>query len=314
MRVDCRHLPPRMTTPHDIVLGSFIGDALALGPHWIYDSGEIQSKLGRVTTYQPPLAIYHAGKNAGDFTHYGDQALILLESLAQHGRFELPSFARSWRSFWSDPATLSYRDGATRATLAKLESGAAPENAGSDSHDIAGAARIAPLFLLPWASDESLINSVREETAFTHANPQVVEAAEFFARVVLAIRSGSSVPEALDLAHAAVPWKTLPDAWFNAGEQSAAGTTSDADALAAHGLSCDIAGAFPAILHLLRRYSQDPATSLIENASAGGDSAARGMILGMIHGASTPVAAWPTEWLDDLTAREKIEKLIDRMA
>lgn len=302
-----------MTTSRDIVLGSFIGDALALGPHWIYDPEQIQKTLGRVKVYHPPMAIYHSGKDAGEFTHYGDQTLVLLGSLAEQRRFDLNAFARDWREFWSTPANISYRDGATRTTLENLESGAELEVVGSDSHDIAGAARIAPLFLFEWEDDEDLLEAVREETSFTHRNPQVVEAAEFFARVVLAIQDGSAVIEALAVARTAVIWKALPDAWFDAGERSATGSDSDAEALEAHGLSCDIAVAFPGILHLLRRYPQDPATSLIENASAGGDSAARGMVLGMIHGAATPVSEWPADWLHGLAAREEIEELMGKV-
>lgn len=303
-----------MTTSRDIVLGSFIGDALALGPHWIYDPELIRTTLGRVTSYQPPMATYHSGKEAGEFTHCGDQALVLLGSLAEHRRFDLASFAHVWREFWGKPANISYRDGATRSTLENVESGAAPGAAGSDSHDIAGAVRIAPLFLLDVDCDEDLLEIVRAETSFTHRNPQVVEAAEYFARVVLAIRHGASLVEALDATRTAADWRALPSVWFDAAELSAAGSDSDADALEAHGLACDVAAAFPGILHLLRRYPQDPATSLIENSSAGGDSAARGMILGMVHGAATPISEWPAEWLEHLVARAEIEDLISSMS
>jgi hypothetical protein len=64
-----------------ILLTSLAGDALCLGPHWIYDQREIAQKLGQITGYAAPLTSYHPGKQAGDFTHYGDQTLILLRSL-----------------------------------------------------------------------------------------------------------------------------------------------------------------------------------------------------------------------------------------
>ena len=125
-----------------ILLTSLAGDALCLGPHWIYDQHEIAKKFGRITGYAAPATSYHPGKQAGDFTHYGDQTLILLRSLAEHGRFDLTSFAAEWRAFWDDPATHSYRDGATKATLENLRKGALPNEAASASHDVAGAARI----------------------------------------------------------------------------------------------------------------------------------------------------------------------------
>lgn len=83
-----------MHDPNDnILLVSFIGDALALGPHWVYDQEEIRAKLGRVTSYHAPIAKYHPGKSAGDFSHYGDQTLVLLQSVVEAGGFDPGRFA-----------------------------------------------------------------------------------------------------------------------------------------------------------------------------------------------------------------------------
>ncbi|RYD49223.1 MAG: ADP-ribosylglycohydrolase family protein [Verrucomicrobiaceae bacterium] len=298
-----------MSTPSDIVLGSFIGDALALGPHWIYDQSQIREKLGHVTSYQAPATTYHAGKVAGDQTHYGDQTLLLLRSIAEAGNFKLERFASLWRDFWENTNTISYRDGATKGTLTNLKAGADPEAAASSLGDLAGAARIAPLFLLNWESEEQLLFAVRQETAFTHGSPEVIETAAFFTHVVLAIRQGDGIPQALEKA-AALTWKHLPDYWLEQARESAASGEKDAAALQDHGLTCNIADAFPSVCHLLLRHPQDPATALIENVNAGGDSAARGMILGMTYGAAFPVSTWPGEWLSGLNARAEIEKLM----
>jgi hypothetical protein len=49
-----------------MVLASFIGDALTLGAHWIYDTEKIQKLFGRVDTYVKPLnGSYHAGNTRG---------------------------------------------------------------------------------------------------------------------------------------------------------------------------------------------------------------------------------------------------------
>lgn len=296
-----------------ILITSLAGDALCLGPHWIYDQREIAQKLGRITGYAAPLTSYHPGKQAGDFTHYGDQTLILLRSLAEHGRFDLTGFAAEWRAFWEDPATHSYRDGATKATLENLRKGARPAEAASDSHDIAGAARIAPLFLLKWESDEALLQAARVQTGFTHRDPQVIETAEFFARVTLSVQSGTEISTALRETAALTHWQAIPDGWFAAAVASM--TSREPDAVAAHalGLSCHVADAFPVICHLLLRHPEDPVKALTTNAEAGGDSAARALLMGMVYGALPNATPLPGDWITGLRARAEIQLLIARI-
>ncbi len=300
-----------MTTTTDIVLGSFIGDSLALGPHWIYNQSQIREKLGPISNYQPPMSAYHQGKAAGDQTHYGDQALVLLRSISKRGNFNLAGFAADWHAFWEDPTTISYRDGATKATLAHLQS---ESNGASTSGDIAGAARIGPLFLLKWQSEEELLFAVRVQTAFTHGAPAVIEAALFFAQVTLAVQGGDPIRAALEKTMKLSEWNSLSEEWLGCALASADSDLSDAAALENHGLTCHAEDAFPCICHLLLRHPQDPATALIENANAGGDSAARGMIMGLIYGAAFPISSWPAKWLTALNARVEINTLICKLS
>jgi ADP-ribosylglycohydrolase len=300
-----------MNQSSDTVLGAFIADALALGPHWIYDQNQISEQFGRVTGYQPPLAVYHKGKAAGDQTHYGDQTLVLLRAVSKTGNFNLAGFATDWRAYWENPATISYRDGATKATLAHLQS---DTNPASSSSDIAGAGRIGPLFLLKWETEEELLLAVRVQTAFTHGDPLVIEAALFFAKVILAVKAGDGIEAALRKTIRQTPWQSIPEEWINRASASAASDDTDAAAIKSHGLSCHATDAFPGICHLLLRYPTSPAEALIENANAGGDSAARGMILGMVYGTAFPVSGWPAEWSAGLNAREEIERLIGKLS
>jgi ADP-ribosylglycohydrolase len=73
-----------------MVLGSFLADSLSLGVHWIYDVNRIKKEFGRVENLLKPLPdSYHPTKDRGEFTHYGDQMLVLLESVSAKGRFDL---------------------------------------------------------------------------------------------------------------------------------------------------------------------------------------------------------------------------------
>jgi hypothetical protein len=68
--------------------GRLVADAAALGSHWIYDLEHQRRQFpGGVHGFEkPPPGHYHGGKNPGDQTHYGDGALLLLDSVAEHGR------------------------------------------------------------------------------------------------------------------------------------------------------------------------------------------------------------------------------------
>jgi ADP-ribosylglycohydrolase len=52
---------------------------------------------------------------------------------------------------------------------------------------------------------------------------------------------------------------------------------------------------------------------LIQNVMAGGDSAARGMAVGMLLGAHLGEAAIPASWLAELEPREEIVELLGEL-
>ncbi|MFW6352890.1 MAG: ADP-ribosylglycohydrolase family protein [Verrucomicrobiota bacterium] len=289
-----------MPTAHDLVLSSLLGDALALGTHWVYDQEKIVRERAPVEGFSDPLSDYHPGKQAGDFTHYGDQVALLLKSVRAEGRFALETYAAEWRAFWEHPGTQTYRDGATKATLAHLQGGGSPHTPGSDSHDFSGAVRSGPLFLLEWPDDTALEAAARELASFTHGDPAVIEASTFLVRVTRAVQGGAPIPTAVRSAAEQSDGRHLPPEWLGAAEESAQSARRDAEAIKALGLPCGVESALPATLHLLLRYPEEPAVALQRNAEAGGDNAARGLALGLVYGARFGVSAYPANWVDDL--------------
>ena len=180
-----------------MVLGSFAADALSLGVHWIYNTNVIDKKWGRVEEYiKPERPTYHPTKDLGELTHYGDQTLVLLESLAGSPGFDLNRFADHWQELFK--GYKGYFDGATKATIENLATGKGPTDAGSDSDDLAGAARIAPLAFCYRNDLKKLIAAARAQTALTHKNLPVIETAEFFGRVVWQVLHGEA-PTAISI-------------------------------------------------------------------------------------------------------------------
>jgi len=293
------------------LLGACSGDALALGVHWIYNPSKIARLHGRIENFlDPSSSSYHGTRQTGDFSHYGDQLMELLRSLQPGADFSLESFARRWRTMWQDDP--GYIDGASKGTLANLEAGQPPHEAASDSNDLAGAARIAPLLVaLADRSEDELAEAARSQTAFTHGDPGVAEAAAYFARVSRKLLEGLTLDEALDGAVSAETWEHIDPAAHLADARR----DREAEPVAAlqeRGLTCHLPDTFPSVLFLLVRYPDSLEEALIENTMAGGDSAARGLLVGLVLGAALGESAVPSRWIEGLRARDELLAWFDR--
>jgi putative redox protein len=288
------------------VLGSFAADTLSLGVHWIYNPERIARKVGRLEGPLDPLpgaAKYHPNRKRGQFTHYGDQMLVLLRSVAEDDGWSPDGFAQRWRAMWDDYD--GYVDKATRSTL---------ESGGSSSDDLAGAARLAPL-LVPLADgdEDDFVAAARAQTALSHGDPALLEAGDFFARLLFAVSHGASVEDGLSRAldHAY-------DAFDGRGHLDAAraqlASASPAAVVAEFGAHCHVPGAVPSTLYLLLKFGHSLEEALVENAMAGGDNAARGLLLGAILGARDGVDAIPAAWLEAMVATDEIRGLLEGSA
>lgn len=294
-----------------MVMASFLGDSLALPVHWIYDTSEIDQRFGRVEQLlEPPSSSYHQGKRSGEFTHYGDQAMLLLESIAANSGYDLDSFAQGWRKFFEDYK--GYFDHATKATLQNFAKGKLPVESGSSSTDLAGASRIAPLVYLYADEPAELIASSRSQTAMTHNNSAVIDSAEFFSRVMLKILSGAAPLDAFKELTEAPPGNHDPfRRWLD--EALASLDKETRDAISRFGKSCATEGAFRSVVYLAAKYQSNVQEGLIENVMAGGDSAARGLLLGMILGAHNGIAAMPEHWMAGMKSTKHISQLLDKI-
>jgi len=77
-------------------MGAFIGDALALGPHWYYDLDELRADYGDwISGYTDPRpGRYHAGLKAGQASQAGVLLALTLDSLVARGAYDEADFCR----------------------------------------------------------------------------------------------------------------------------------------------------------------------------------------------------------------------------
>lgn len=76
------------------IMGAFIGDALALGPHWYYDLAELRRDYGDwINDYTDPKSgRYHEGLKAGQLSQAGFILKLLLGSLVENNGYDEPDF------------------------------------------------------------------------------------------------------------------------------------------------------------------------------------------------------------------------------
>lgn len=287
------------------VLGAFVADSLALGAHWIYDTTLLDRTFGNIDHLLAPLPdSYHKTKKAGEFTHYGDQSMVLFDHLVgQNGNFDLNIFASQWRDYMS--SYTGYLDRASKETLMNLNAGSTPLACGSKSTDLGGAARIAPIVFCCRNDHEAMMQFALEQTTFTHNGPGIRAGVEFLINSCIAISRGATPQEAfadaIDLGIADIDL----DLRIRKAMEASPGQVRTM--VQKFGQACNISGALPGAVYSILSHMQSFSDALRETVMAGGDSSARGMIVGMILGGFHGVAGIPQKWLNEMVATEKIQ-------
>ena len=284
-----------------LLFGSFCADALSLGLHWIYDANELAQKYGRVTGYQAPGPdSYHPHKQAGDQGHVGDQALCLLTFLKREKRWDTVAFMDEWLGMW--PTYNDYIDGATKTTLGNIQNQTDKTQGGSDSVEIAGPARIAPLVsFLAQGPENEVVQAAIEQTKLTHRSPEAEETASFLAKASYRLIHGARLEDTVR--------ETAPE-WALKSANSVLPQNA-VDAIAKLGPACSISSALPSVIYLALKHGENTEIALIENAMAGGDNCARGLALGMLLGAANGYTSIPEQWRNDLNGATALHELIE---
>ncbi|WP_298860920.1 ADP-ribosylglycohydrolase family protein [uncultured Sulfitobacter sp.] len=112
----------------NMILGALVADAAAMGLHWIYDQSHIRKIAPDVPEFSAPdpknyegvMGFFaHPNRTAGAQSQYGEQAVVMLRTLAASGgHFEEAAFADAFQAhFGYGGGYVGYIDHATRATL-----------------------------------------------------------------------------------------------------------------------------------------------------------------------------------------------------
>jgi ADP-ribosylglycohydrolase len=294
----------------DMVRASLAADALALGVHWIYSTEEIRKIKDPIDSLMEPKPdSYHPTKKRGDFTHYGDQILVLLDSLSRSRSFDPDDFFKAWQMMFSSYS--GYVDSATKNTLSRIAQGKTWEDCGSLSNDIAGAARSVPIVAWLHKNSRSMVSAVEIQTRMTHQDSDTIDTAAFFARVSLACLYGQApVPAMIETAEKEFE-NTPVDLWVAQGLK--ASDRESLEAVKGFGQSCHTPEAFSGVVQLIARYEDNLSQAVIQAVMAGGDNAARASLVAQVLAAYQGLDPLTSKWFDDLAEADRINRLLATM-
>jgi ADP-ribosylglycohydrolase len=330
------------------VIGTLIGDALGLGPHWYYDLEELQRDYGPwIDGYVPPKpGRYHAGLPAGEVSQTGQVAGLLLASLAERCRYEEADF--TWRldtlldTLDGTPQGGRYTDHAMRDVWQGRKTGRPWGDVGSFA-DTAEAAIRAPVLAAALADDpKTLIEALFANLQLTHRDPFILGQSVAFGLIVCALIRGAPPPQ---VSRVISGWTRQfglhfehPLAWQG---RSGALVTSDGgffDALlqpgwaweAAHdqaigiepaqavcrlfGLACTLGFMLPAAYYLVARYPDNFGMAVLSAVNGGGNNMARAALTGALSGAMVGLPGIPQRLVNGLLGHETYLDQADRIS
>ncbi|HZP96302.1 MAG TPA: ADP-ribosylglycohydrolase family protein [Candidatus Limnocylindria bacterium] len=313
-------MPSRADRMRGTIWGQFVGDAACVGAHWIYDPEEIARRWpGGLRGFETPWpGHHHARRRSGDLTHYGDMALLLLESLVERNGFDAADFGRRFIEAVASPEYMGYRDKAMKGTLARYEAYVATHGPatfdhqqGAEDFEPATVSRLAPL-VVAGLSDENVVD---RHTRVTQDHPRALIYARYHARVLCALVDGHALADAFALATSALPTDGFGEE-LRVSLARVRGPLAGADVTDATrtlGQHCRLDQSLPAAIHAALSYPTDLRAAVLATARAGGDSAGRGAMIGAWLGASLGVGGVPAEWRTALAAHERIAALVERL-
>lgn len=303
------------------IVGTYVGDALGLGPHWYYDLKDLQNNYGDwIVDYMPPKpGRYHAGCRAGDVSQTGQVSLLLLESLAEQGSYVESDFTTKLDAFLDTldgtPEGGRYTDIAMREIWKARKDGVDWDEAAGLSDS--GEAAIRGVMLVARYADKprELVGHAVKNIHLTHAEPFIkAQSLAFILSVCRLVRGKtlkSSGKSLMGWAQREVD-RGLIDAFLHPGFIHDAAVNPEIrveppqSIAQIYGLACQLGFLTPSAYWLSSRFANDFETAVLTAINGGGNNMARASMTGALSGAMVGLKGIPQRFIDGLVDRDKI--------
>ena len=270
----------------------------------------------------PKEGHYHFRKQPGDQTHYGDGALVLLESLGREGKFDERAFGRRFVENFRPGTYSGYIDKATKGTVENFLAFAKSNSTddfdfqhGADDDQLAAASRLAAL-TVRYSNDPELLTVVERTTRVCQNNNQTVAYMMFNALLLSELFDGHDVKTALRRAEEQiVVVEPQLSQEIRRKTREALEQTRNAviETTLSFGQACPLPKSFPSSIHVLLKHPDDFESAILSTLRAGGDNAGRASMVGAWLGAHLGIAAIPKAWRLKLSHADRISTATEKI-
>jgi ADP-ribosylglycohydrolase len=199
---------PRKNRIEGAIIGTLIGDALGLGPHWYYNLDDLRAEYGNwIDTYMPPKPsspfpdVWKArqGLKPGDVSQTGQIFILLLESIAECKGYNETDFTRRLDGLLDTlDGTASggrYTDEAMRDVWHGRKEGLDWPHVGGLGYTPTAAIR-STIIASVYADNPAIsLQHAFSNIELTHRNPLIVGQSLSFAMTIVALINGVPIPQ-----------------------------------------------------------------------------------------------------------------------
>jgi len=338
----------KANTPKDravgAIMGTLIGDALGVGPHWYYDLAQLKTDYGEwIDDYTSPKAgRYHAGLTAGENSQTGQVAGFLLESLAGLRNYNESDFCLRLDALLATldgtPEGGRYTDVAMRDVWQARQAGKNWPQVGSFADTAEAAIRLPILAARYHNNFKKLLDHCRSNVRLTHRDPFIAGRSVAFGLIVAALINGDPLetagdsilkevkaqglslsvplPESMDGGSEVSFYDAvLQPGWsYEAARDDAVQINPPWTACRLFGLACPIEFMLPAAYYFCSRFENDFELPVLSAINGGGNNMARAGLTGALAGAQVSIRGIPQRFITGLANQEILLEMAGRVA
>jgi ADP-ribosylglycohydrolase len=327
------------------IMGTLIGDALGVGPHWYYDLNQLKKDYGEwIDDYTAPKPDrFHAGLKAGENSQTGQVVSLLLESVADLGNYDESDFCRRLDELLGTldgtPEGGRYTDAAMRDVWHARQAGKKWSQAGSFADTAEAAIRTSVLAARYRNDFINLLESCRSNVRLTHRDPFIAGCSVAFGLIVAALINGDTLETAgktiteqaktnglslsislPDTAEGKGTESSFYDAvlqpgWsYTAARDDAVHINPPWTACRLFGLACSLGFMLPAAYYFNSRFENDFELPVLSAINGGGNNMARASLTGALAGAQAGLSGIPRRFITGLADSERLLEMATAIA